>query len=316
MTVFGDVTLSGASHPNRLQLPTYKPNPILIEVLSTVLVHPRYTTRATPENIQHPSRSIYLLRGILSSIGPLNADLDQAFSLKAPEGRYTRNGIDLDEEDINIQKILGAKGRLKECAKDFWQIVGWAFNCSVVHPKRWKHWKIWLDFMLDVLDEDWEERTRLDEEDAEISLSGDRKEPKTTRRKKSLIVQYLSEVNGRSHAMKRVVGSAFTDGGEFDLRMFPEVYPNETTYGPPKAKKNKAKVNDYKGFEDLDEDEDEDDRGLDEPSMADEEPPSSQTSQSTEGGESGPDPWLGGTESIILRQRVLTQVSVLAIGFG
>jgi len=308
LTVFGDVTLSGASHPNRLELPTHKPDPILIEIITTILIHPRYTTRAPPENVQLPARSIHLLRGILSSIGPLNGDFAAAFSLKLPEGRYARSGNDPDEEDINTQKILGTKGRLRDCAKDFWQIVGWAFNCSVSHPQRWKYWKIWLDFMLDVMDEDWEERSRLDEEDANTSISGNPKAPKMTRRKNSLIVQYLSEVKGRSYAMKRVVGSVFTDGGEFDLKMFPEVYPNETIYASSIDKKKKAKQDDYRGFEDFFDDED--DTEPDDPSLAVEEPPSSQASQSTNGGEAVPDPWLGGSESMSLRQRMLSQVSI------
>lgn len=46
------------------------------------------------------------------------------------------------------------------CAEDFWHAVGWAFNCSVLHPARWERWQIWLQFMCNVLEDDWKEREK------------------------------------------------------------------------------------------------------------------------------------------------------------
>jgi hypothetical protein len=194
---------------------------------------------------------------------------------------------------------LGTQGRIQRCAKDFWHIVGWAFNCSVTDAQRWRYWKVWLDYILDVLDADWEERRKLDADDPggnDGHIKG------------SLIVEYLSEVRGRSTAVKRVVASAFTDGGELDRKAFPEVYPNETLRKQPGTGTRRKRIEDFKnGFEDFEDSED-DDEEFDFAALADEEMPSSQASQLSEDGELQPDPWLGGSESIVLRQRILTQV--------
>jgi hypothetical protein len=164
-------------------------------------------------------------------------------------------------------------------------MVGWAFNCSVKHPKRWKYWKVWLDFMLDVLDADWKEReaqdreTQADPEDQFVH--------KTVRQ--SLLVQYLSDTRGRSSAVKRVVRSAFADGGPDSLREFPEVFPNET---------RELKV--QTGH-------DEAESGIESSELADQ----IEEHFQEDGEDTMPsiDRWLGGTESIHLRQRVITLVS-------
>ncbi|KAG9248653.1 hypothetical protein BJ878DRAFT_326298 [Calycina marina] len=310
ITIFGDVTLCGTSHPNRLQTPAYKPEPILIEILTTLLIHPKYTTRALAEHKEIPQRSIHILRGLVESIGPLSIDLSIAYSLKSAEGRHARSGNDFDDESIDVKKVLGNRGRLKDNAKDFWQIVGWAFNCSVVHHRRWKYWKVWLDYMLDVLDADWDARERLDIEETGTSYGGDSFQAKSTRRSEALIVQYLSDV-GRSTKLQTVVDSIFTDGGGHDMASYPEVFPNETL-GASAVKKVEKQVNYTKGFGNLEEgDDDEMEFGI--AALGDEELSCSQISQSTDDGEATPDHWLGGSESITLRQRIIIQLSRVSL---
>jgi hypothetical protein len=187
------------------------------------------------------------------------------------------------------------RGRIRACATDFWHIVGWAFNCSVVYRKRWKYWKVWLDYMLDVLDADWNEREVQDEAD-EVD------QDHSKMRKNSLLVKYLSDVKGRSSALKRVVGSIFVDGGSEDLKTYPEVFANETQEVKSQNGQKRKREDDFEHkFGDYNDEED--DLEFDSGTLA----PSQETDDEEES--PAPDPWMGGPESITLRQRVLTLVS-------
>ncbi|KAE8453355.1 hypothetical protein EG329_010216 [Mollisiaceae sp. DMI_Dod_QoI] len=199
------------------------------------------------------------------------------------------SGSDTEDGFEKMRGIIANKGRIRNCAKDFWHMVGWAFNCSVKYPRRWKYWKVWLDFMLDVLDADWNERTKLGP-DADVT--------------KSLLVRYMTEVRGRSSAMKRVVRSAFADGSPESLKAFPEVFVNETReLKLQNGHKRKREDLTARKFGDYDEDETE--PTFSSPELTD------QTSQD-EDDTLDIDPWIGGPESIILRQRVVTLLSRVA----
>ena len=232
----------------------------------------------------------------------MNVNLAEAFSLTPPRTRARRRyggdeaSSDDDEEELaKLKGIIMNKGRIRTCATDFWHIVGWAFNCSVVYRKRWKYWKVWLDYMLDVLDADWKEREARDTEDA-VS------EDDFKMRRGSLLVKYLAGAKGRSSGMKRAVGSIFANGGDKDLRAYPEIFDNETLeVKAQNGQKRKREDHSESKFGDYnDEDESlEFDSGTPTPSQE----------ANDDGGVSAPDPWIGGSESIILRQRVLTFVS-------
>jgi hypothetical protein len=53
---------------------------------------------------------------------------------------------------------MGQSDSLWSRAEDFWHAVGWAFNCSVLHPERWERWQVWLQYMCEVMEDDWEQR--------------------------------------------------------------------------------------------------------------------------------------------------------------
>jgi hypothetical protein len=202
--------------------------------------------------------------------------------------------------------IVANKGRIRRSVKDFWHIVGWAFNCSVVHQKRWKYWQVWLEYMLDVLDADWKEREEKDKEESFKATGleeGSEAECQFEMLRNSLLVKYLSDVKGRSSAAKRVVGAAFTDGGPEDLRSYPEVFPNETKEAQTQSGQKRKRGDDFKETSDYDH---EDEAAFESSQPRDETP---ESSQNTTDGVETPDPWMGGPESIILRQRVLTLVS-------
>jgi hypothetical protein len=196
-----------------------------------------------------------------------------------------------------MRGVIANKGRIRTRAKDFWHIVGWAFNCSVKHPKRWQYWKVYLDYMLDVLDADWNERERLDLE----SMKGSDRECDYKMVRKSLLVKYLSEVGNKSSAVRRVVRSVFTDGGPDSLKEFPEVFENETKEVIYNGQKRK-RADTMEKFGDYDEDVEELVDGSSSPMREDDDEDEDEVVIPTV------DPYLGGTDSIALRQRVLTLV--------
>lgn len=261
--------------------------------MSALLIHPRHTNQAPADaRVDLTSHCINFLRNLLAILGPINANLAEAFSFSKytnRTSRRSRNTLELDDgssasdnEDVTegMKGIIANRGRIRNCAKDFWQVVGWAFNCSVKYPKRWKYWKVWLDYMLDVLDTDWNERSSTGSDSGTVN---------------SLLVKYLSEAKGRSSAMKRVVRSAFADGTPDSLKEFSEIFANETKELKPQNGQKRKRDSPVKHeFGDYNYDEAE--------------------SELTEGTSQDEDdidvnPWMGGPESIMLRQRVVTLVS-------
>ena len=313
-----DLVVPGASHPNRLTMPCFAPLPLHIETISNFLIHPKNTSQSTEtKDVQLGSKSLYFLRSVLANLGPINANLSEAFSLTPPipkAGRRSRygggEGSDDSEDDEmeHINGIIANEGRLRRCAKDFWHIVGWAFNCSVVHQNRWKYWKVWLDYMLDVLDADYREREAQDKEIHQNKLKEDPiAQLDRINGRECLAVKYLANVKGKSTALRRVVGAIFTDGGADDLRSYPEVFENETQ--EPRSEKDRKRkraetLNDE--FDEFDDDA-QDDQSLPSSQLGDATPPPS--SQATDNGDVAPDPYMGGPEAIILRLRVMSLVS-------
>ncbi|CAG8956528.1 hypothetical protein HYFRA_00003915 [Hymenoscyphus fraxineus] len=315
LSLLSDLVTAGASHPDCLNRPAITPIPFHIELVSALLIHPRWTTHLLQnESADLPARAITLLRNILSILGPINANLGEAFSFSEPErhrpmrGGRPRHVAEADtgsssSEEERPDRMLGVianGGRLRRCAKDFWHVVGWAFNCSVKYPKRWQYWKVWLEFMFDVLHEDYEERKRLDLEKHERDGRRPNQDPEYSMLRNSLLLEYLVHVKGRTSALKRVARSIFANGQEASLREFPEVYPNETRV-PKDEQGQKRKREDSMqeaNFGDYN-----DEMGDD----AFESPKSSLSDD--EGEEPEADLLLGGTESIALRQCIVKLLS-------
>lgn len=151
--------------------------------------------------------------------------------------------------------------------------------------------------MLDVLDADWDERERLD-----LLNSTDTED--FTLRRGSILVTYLKQALESSGVVKRVVRSVFADGGPDSLRDFPAVFKNETKEVKVQNGQKRKRLH----LGDLDDEE--------------ETVPSLEMDQTPEGEEEEEDeeddtpvidPLLGGSESISLRQRVLTLVSCISL---
>lgn len=223
--------------------PSFVPPISHISLISTLLVHPSHTTRARDlrERCDTLSKALNYLRNLLAIVGPCNARLNEAFAFRPQDyrqhhigSRRKRNSSDSppDSEDVSCDELnllLATSESVWTKAQDFWQIVGWAFNCSVAFPDRWEYWKIWLGYMVDVIDADYLERNQVDVDALEElkKVDPDAEEPFDARND-SLLSHYIDGERGRSH-VKRVMRSIFANGEDNSLKEFTEVFTKETT---------------------------------------------------------------------------------------
>jgi hypothetical protein len=310
---------SGTSYPIPIQ-PALVPPPSYIALISTLLVHPSYTTRATSrENLDISTQSLTFLRNILALVGPLNAKLGDAFTfVQGPRSprrnrrvsrRSQHNGAKsptCHSEDVIGSSLAGEKS-LWTRAQDLWHVVGWAFSCSVNYPKRWEYWRVWLEYMVDLLEADWRERYRLDTE-FEKTHNGD-EDPGLDRTKDCLLLQYLSGCGSSSTAIKRIVKAILADGSAEATRAYPEIFHNETRElkdrtGTKRKRETKVDLEEGHFGDYLDED--------DSPSSSQATIPSSPVIRSEESqtqGDTSNAKAMGGSDAVILRLRLLALVS-------
>ena len=144
--------------------------------------------------------------------------MNDAFAFSSPVTSSRRGGSsrrrtedttpeneDLDEINIDLASVNSIWAR----ADDFWHIVGWAFNCSVVHKNRWQRWQFWLQHMVGVLEDDWQARP-------------------DSQREECLIVKYLNPEDRATIGEKRIARAIFADGTSRSLVEFQEIWKNET----------------------------------------------------------------------------------------
>lgn len=214
-----------------------------------MLVHPYTTTRAKLDaEKEAPNIALRLLRLTNALVGPTAAQFHNAFAFTHFEtsrnGRLradspAANGPMTEDKRKEWETSYSGGRSVWNEAEDFWHAVGWAFNCSVLHPAQWKHWHLWLQFMCQVLEDDWEDRAanhseaqekeELQRSEREASSSvepgepGVHKRPGRPRKKvvkpadgldiyrQSLVFQYITSNNtfGRD---RRIMRSIFADG--------------------------------------------------------------------------------------------------------
>lgn len=205
--------------------PTFVPSPTQLALASTLAVHPGLTTRTTNKEKQGQAESaLRLLRVINQVVGPANADFRNAFkfsrfkfgSTRNSSGNALRNserrettgdGSRIDDDKVENQYAQGES--LYSRAEDFWQLVGWAFNCSKLHPRRWERWVLWLKWMITVLEEDWKDRAR----------NGVMKD--------SLIWSYINHTSSGHSRNRRILRAIFANGSTKAVNEFREVFRNE-----------------------------------------------------------------------------------------
>ncbi|KAJ5138463.1 uncharacterized protein N7515_003311, partial [Penicillium bovifimosum] len=164
-TLLYNVLASGTISSSKAVIPL----PQNLAVAATMLVHPKTTTRAqSGYEKEAASAALRFLRLTNSLVSPMDAKFDVAFAFthfeSSRQGRRRQDSptsfepVDPDTRPLNTKFNQGSS--LWTRAEDFWHAVGWAFNCSVLHPARWERWQVWLQFMCNVLEDDWKERER------------------------------------------------------------------------------------------------------------------------------------------------------------
>ncbi|KAK7432787.1 hypothetical protein QQZ08_000649 [Neonectria magnoliae] len=221
------------------------PPPAHLALLNTLIVHPLHTTRAEKqEHLDVPSQALDYLRNLLKIVGPINADFRTAFRFHSiPRfGRRWGHNTHANDSDLSEGELSGDEERLRgkisnegslwSRGQDFWSTIGWAFNCSILYPHRWRYWKVWLEFMLDVLEADWAERERCDKE-AHRSTGEDSEMPRASR-DEAIILMYMEQQDGRTQGgIKGILKALFADGGEISSSAFREIFDKEPK-GPRK----------------------------------------------------------------------------------
>ncbi|KAL6910581.1 hypothetical protein GGI43DRAFT_378544 [Trichoderma evansii] len=245
---------SGISRSSPSGKPVPVPPPSHLALLSTIAVHPLHTTRVDkPEHLDVSSLALGYLRNVLKVVGPLHADFRTAFQFRSVP-RWNRRaaghtGHDSDSEmsdgdseggrDV-LRGRIANEGSVWAKGQDFWSTVGWAFHCCTLMPHRWRYWRAWLEFMLDVLKADWEERKRRDLEDYEIR--GGVGDVPTTWRAESMIVMYMDQKDGRHSGPKGIMKALLAYNGSISSSSFQEVFDKEHKGPRQRGKKRKREA--------------------------------------------------------------------------
>ena len=217
--------------------PAFVPPPPHLSLLATLVVHPSMTTRTTSKEKQTAADdALRYLRHVNTLTSADASGLTKALQFRVgassrSKRARTRHSGDISSDDEHedpgrIRSNYAKKDSLFANAEDFWAVVGWAFNCSVVHRNRWDRWRLWLEFVLDVLEDDLDSTHRQARESPQ-----DRGELLS----KSLLAQYLAPfVDQGRNSKRRIMRAILADGTQTSLNQFPAVFTNETL--PPKAK--------------------------------------------------------------------------------
>ena len=206
-------------------LPASLPPPQYIALIATLAVHPTLTTRVKAlDQIQVANLALRYLRLLLKHAGPVNANLSEAFSFhslglssrRGGSGRKRTTGEALSypaDDNEGIDTELANAGSLWARVEEFWQVVGWCFNCSLLHKRRWERWDAWLTYMLEVLEVDWEAREHGEGDGS---------------REKSLIMKYINSGVTTAGRQRKILRAIFADGRTKSVAEFGEVWRNET----------------------------------------------------------------------------------------
>lgn len=296
------LTSGSASH---CPLPAFIPPPQYIALIATLAVHPTLTTRAKSlDQIQAANLALRYLRLLLKHAGPVHANLNEAFSFnslglssrRGGSGRRRTTGEELNhpiDDGEGIDTELSNAGSLWARAEEFWQVVGWCFNCSLLYKRRWERWDAWLSYMLEVLEADWEAREHGEGDGS---------------REKSLMIKYINSGVTTAGMQRKILRAIFADGRTKSVAEFGEVWQKETkelkkdTDVKKAEKKIDIEADNYGDYM-----EDEDDEDL-EDSAEDLSSPPEQVSQSRDSTPNVADD-LGGINSVNLRLRLLSLLS-------
>ncbi|RAR07998.1 hypothetical protein DDE83_006244 [Stemphylium lycopersici] len=288
----------------------YLAPPAYIAFAASIVADPKVTTKAQSKDaIKGADAALHYLQCVRATIdGPAYPTIRKAFSF--PEERNRRRGPGHRREASlspepggDIERIAGEAANEKSLwyrADDFWHIVGWAFNCSVVHKKRWCRWKLWLANMCDFLESDWDmcaRQAKTEDVDEETVLH------------ESLLWHYIigdeSTPTNRSRR-RRIAKAVLATGTAESLKDYPEIWERETVEPKRKNKEDQpvgevdfetGEVADYGSDEEMQDTEDTEPEGAD-----------GQSSDTSDDGISNIHDameYVGGQDAVDLRQRLI-----------
>lgn len=307
---------TSVSTPAQPHLGILAPPPYLAFAASLV-ADPLHTTQArSAEAPDGSDAALRYLQCIHSTIGgPAFPVVRRAFAFpeersrrQVPGHRYAANSPSPGAFGGDVERLVGAAANersLWHLAEDFWHVVGWAFNCSALHKKRWDRWKLWLAIMLDFLEADW---------DVAVKESKDAADPVAVAQASLLWHYIVGDAESTTRGMRRrIVKAILATGTSESLHSYPEVWRRETVELKRKQPKDGplGEVNFETGdIGDYDSDEEMQD-GLDQPDGEVELSASlaldnGQTSSNVRGACER----LGGQDAIALRQRLIALVSL------
>ncbi|KAK0674214.1 hypothetical protein QBC41DRAFT_385120 [Cercophora samala] len=238
----------------------YVPPPHHLAFVSSLAIHPRFTSAPPYEDNTSPpirdgAAALSYLRGLLSIAGPINANFRQAFEFKSPPssstfGKRSRrgdicgdwstsdmSGADSDASSTDVMVgTFAMNGVLWHRATDFWSVLGWSFWCAAFIPGRWRYWKPWIEFMVTVLEQDWDERLAMDEK---MTTTTTHDEPYPML-KGSLLVNFMEDVaRSRKNVLKEVMKALTFALGAGEKAVYGEVFANEKVVGPRNVKRKR-----------------------------------------------------------------------------
>ncbi|GAM85646.1 hypothetical protein ANO11243_036530 [Dothideomycetidae sp. 11243] len=311
------VLLAGSDLPSGTPRRVFVPPAKVITLACTLVVYPPLTSRLpSSDKPDAANLALHYVRQLATTGHTIHLPLVEAFSFAAQDaGRLSRrprrtteqgNGETGVSEGSRLTTRIANQDSLFARADDFWAVVGWAFNCSVKHPRRWERWQVWLDMMLNVLEKDLQDRSSSPLSDTH----GTPADPDEAI-KNALLTQYLTLRSSGRAEKRRVMRAILADGSHQSMAEFKPLWKNETK--PPKevdpeatmVKKLDIENEQYGDYADDDEedegDADETDARASEKlvgsgdEMADDDQEHSSDVNSD----------FGGLSSIVLRQRIL-----------
>ncbi|KAJ4304120.1 hypothetical protein N0V88_001730 [Collariella sp. IMI 366227] len=220
----------------------------LLALLATLIIHPSFTSRAPETNHLHiASYAFSYLRGLLNTVGPVNADLRAAFEFTNSGTRSSARGggggaagtsghTSNDDDSDSVGGNFARSQLLFRRAPDFWAVLGWAFRCAAEYPQRWQHWRVWLEYLVSVLEADWDERLARDPEGGRVGMGkSSRPYPMLF---ESLLVGYLEGLkrerrNGLKDVMRALFAFSDSESATSDRALYNEVFEKETAVSKP-----------------------------------------------------------------------------------
>ncbi|KAI8935587.1 hypothetical protein NX059_008153 [Plenodomus lindquistii] len=207
----------------------------------SLIADPSFTTQAPSSDAQQASDAALRYLQCIHSIvdAPAYPTIRKAFIFtdertrrRAPGYRSEANSLSPGGPGGDIERLAGPAANEKSLwrhAEDFWHIVGWAFNCSIAHKKRWDRWKLWLGITLDFLEADWH---------VCVKEGKDALDPAAVLQKSLLWHYVVGEAESTTRSMRRRIVKAILATASSDSRRdYPEVWPRETYELKRKAQK-------------------------------------------------------------------------------